>query len=316
MGCSRCRGPAGWMPGANAPAMSLLTRTIGVSFTVLVAVAVALPATAAQDEEAPPPLKAMADAERAFAKRAAETNWRDAFLEFFADDAVSFQGNVPGPARERLRKLPPPSEGTELIWEPRVGDIAASGDLGWLTGPVVTRVPGKPDRPGCYFSIWKKQPDGRFKVILDEGTNPPDTVPFAAGFVRSAATARPSAPRPDDTPEASLLAADRALGEAIAARGAASAYDSVMHDAVRVHRNGVMPMTSRAEATKWLAMSVTSMSSAPEKSETSAAGDLGYTWGKATVTARDGKERTGYYVRVWTRRADGGWQLAADVAQA
>jgi ketosteroid isomerase-like protein len=88
-----------------------------------------------------------------------------------------------------------------------------------------------------------------------------------------------------------------------------------MHDAVRVHRNGVLPMTSRDEAIKWLAASVKAMSSAPEKSEASAAGDLGYTWGKATVTGQDGQARSGYYVRVWTRRADGGWQLAADIAQ-
>lgn len=156
---------------------------------------------------------------------------------------------------------------------------------------------------------------GRFKVILDEGINPPGKVPFAAGFVRSKATARPFTARPGEAPEETLIAADRALGEAIAARGAASAFESVMHDAVRVHRNGVLPMTSRAEATRWLATSVKAMSSKPEKSESSAAGDLGYTWGKATVTGQNGEAQTGYYVRVWTRRADGGWQLAADIAQ-
>lgn len=295
--------------------MQLLSRTNVAVLALAFALVVGLSAAVIPEDAIPPSLKAMVDTERAFARRAADTNWRDAFLEFFADAAVSFQGNVPGPARERLSKLSPPAQGIELLWEPRLGDIAASGDLGWLTGPAVTRVPGKPDRHGCYFSVWKKQPDGSFKVILDEGINPPGKVPFAAGFVRSKATARPFTARPGEAPEETLMAADRALGEAIAARGAASAFESVMHDAVRVHRNGVLPIISRAEATKWLAASVTRMSSTPEKSESSAAGDLGYAWGKATVTGQNGEAQTGYYVRVWTRRADGGWQLAADIAQ-
>lgn len=257
----------------------------------------------------------MVTAERAFSARATEIGVRDAFIEFFADESVSFRPD-PGPARERMRKQPPPKPGSPAFtWEPRTGDVAASGDLGWLTGPVRFPQADGSIRHGCYFSVWKKQADGSFKVILDEGTNPPGEVPFAPGFVRSNATARPFTARPDEAAEASLMAADRALGEAIAARGAASAFGEVMHDAVRVHRNGVLPMTGRDEAVKWLDTSVKAMSSAPEKSETSAAGDLGYTWGQATVTGRDGQARTGYYVRVWTRRADGGWQLAADVAQ-
>ena len=38
----------------------------------------------------PRDLVAMADTERAFAKTATVKGWRDAFLEFFADDAMAF----------------------------------------------------------------------------------------------------------------------------------------------------------------------------------------------------------------------------------
>jgi ketosteroid isomerase-like protein len=294
--------------------MQILSRTIVAVLALAFAFVVSLPAAVIPSDVIPAALKAMADTERAFARRAAETNWRDAFLEYFAESAVSFQDNLPGPARDRLRKLPPPAPGIVLLWEPRVGDIASSGDLGWLTGPAVTKVPGKPERQGCYFSVWKKQPDGTFKVILDEGTNPPGKVRFAAGFVRATATARPFTPKPNEAPEQSLMASDRALGQAIAAVGAARAFGAVMHDGVRMHRNGVLPMTSKVDATRWLASSVKAMTSVSEKSESSAAGDLGYTWGKATVTGADGQAKTGYYVRLWTRGADGSWRLAADVS--
>ena len=92
----------------------------------------------AQDEISPA-LEALAETERAFAKAATVKGIRDAFLEFFADDAVAL---VPEPAswKARLRAGPSvPFSEHELLWEPRVGDVAASGELGWLTGPPPSR---------------------------------------------------------------------------------------------------------------------------------------------------------------------------------
>lgn len=295
------------MPRGGMWSIGVVSAAVGIVFASGVRGQDALPAA----------LTAMADNERAFSTRATETNWRDAFVEFFADEAVNFQPD-PGPARERLRKLPPPRPGVPAFqWEPRTGDVAASGDLGYLTGPV--RYPPGPDgsmRHGCYFSVWKRQTDGTFKVILDVGIQPPSAAPFAPGFVRSAAraTGRPAGSRAEA--ERSLFEADRAFGIAVASQGAAAAFGAVMHVGARLHRNGVLPLTSRDEATRWLASNVTAMTSEPLKSETGASGDLGYTWGKATVTGTDGKAAEGYYVRVWTLGNGGRWQLVADITPA
>jgi hypothetical protein len=75
-------------------------------------------------------------------------------------------------------------------------------------------------------------------------------------------------------------------------------------------------MTSRDEAARWLEGNVKAMTSEPMKSETGASGDLGYTWGKVTLTGPDGKPQSGYYVRVWTLGAANRWQLVADVTPA
>lgn len=264
----------------------------------------------------PPALVAMAEAERAFSRRASETTPRQAFIEFFADESVNFQPDA-GPARERLRKLPPPKPGAPAFqWEPRTGDVAASGDLGYLTGPVRYPQPDGSIRHGCYFSVWKKQADGTFKVILDIGIQPPSEVPFAPGLVRAPgqATGAPRGSRADA--ERGLLDADKAFSAAIAEKGAASAFRAVMHAGGRLHRNGVLPLTTRDTAAAWLDSNVKTMTSEPMKSETGAAGDLGYTWGKAVVTGADGKAATGYYVRLWTLGKDGRWQLVADLTPA
>src|SRR5205809_5146073 len=92
----------------------------------------------------PAALAAMVEAERAFARRAGEVGVRDSFLEFFADDAIRF-AEAPGPAKTFLRGLTPqPPSVVELAWAPRFGDVAASGELGYLTGPATRIVRGDP----------------------------------------------------------------------------------------------------------------------------------------------------------------------------
>lgn len=268
------------------------------------------------DRPIPAALAAMADAERAFSRRATETTPRDAFIEFFADESVSFQPG-PGPARDRLKQQPPPPPGRPAFtWEPRTGDVAASGDLGWLTGPVRFPQADGSIRHGCYFSVWKKQPDGSFRVVLDIGVQPPGEVAFAPGFVRAPSRATGTAPASRTEAERTLLEADKTFSAAIARDGAAMAFGKAMHPAARLHRNGFQPMTSRDQAATWLTAQVKTMTSEPMKSETGASGDLGYTWGKATVTGTDGKPVDGYYVRVWTFDAARGWQLVADITPA
>jgi ketosteroid isomerase-like protein len=300
-----------------------MSRTVSMCVRLIVALfAVAapfgVPALRGQtvNDPIPPALAAIADAERAFSRRASEKTPREAFIEFFADESVSFQGG-PGPARQRLRQQPSPPPGRPAFtWEPRTGDVAASGDLGWLTGPVKYPQPDGTIGHGCYFSVWKKQADGSFRVILDIGVQPPGEGPFAPGFVRapSRATGTPAPTRAQA--EQTLLEADKTFSAGIAKDGAAAAFRAVMHPDARLHRNGVLPMTSRDQAAQWLGAQVKSMTSEPIKSETGASGDLGYTWGKTTITGPDGKPVEGYYVRLWTLGAGNRWQLVADITPA
>lgn len=275
----------------------------------LVVIAVALGAA----ETLPPALVAMAEAERAFAKRAAASTVREAFIEFFADESVSFEPD-PGPARERLKaSTRPQPPGFQLLWEPRMGDIAASSDLGFLTGPAEYINPGQPNRFTNYFSVWKRQPNGDYRVILDIGVATPEKPSFAAGLTRARATAtwRGSADRAAD--EASLSAADRKLAAAAASTAAADAYGAALHPDARLMRHLSVPLVTRDAAVAWLRQETASMTMEPLKAEVAQSGELGYTWGKVSVDTAKGTRSTGYYVRVWTRQADGSWLIAADV---
>jgi ketosteroid isomerase-like protein len=264
----------------------------------------------------PIPLAAMAQTEREFAKAATVVGWRDAFLEYFADDAIAFSPGVV-PAKDGLRKQPStPSSIAELVWEPRTGDVAASGDIGWLTGPStsINRKGAEPvTRHGCYLSVWRKQPGGQWRVFIDVGANSPEPVPFAPGFTR---TTIPKPYRGSDgqaAATASLVEADRTLNTDVGSWGFARAFETRLASGARLHRPGSIPQTGQEAIVRWLGLHATTGTAKDVGVEAASSGDFGYTHGSFEV--KEPKPLTGVYIRLWNRDASGRWWLMVDVAQ-
>ena len=118
-------------------------------------------------------------ADREFAAAVAEGG-AEAWASWFDEDGAIIQprvGEIRGRAaiRDFMAALDDPS--VSLSWEPVRADIAASGELGWTTGSYVSSSvapDGTPQRgEGRYVSIWRRQEDGSWKVVMDLG-NPVD----------------------------------------------------------------------------------------------------------------------------------------------
>jgi ketosteroid isomerase-like protein len=57
-----------------------------------------------------------------------------------------------------------------LTWIPTHSEVASSGDLGYTYGVYTLRSHSSDSAvQGTYVSIWKKQPDGSWKYVLDSG---------------------------------------------------------------------------------------------------------------------------------------------------
>jgi ketosteroid isomerase-like protein len=259
----------------------------------------------------PPPLAAMAETEREFAAAAKVKGVRDAFLEYFTEDAMFEPGG--GSAKDQLRKQKPqPSSERELVWEPRTGDVAASGELGWLTGPgtfINHAGPDKTPRHTNYLSVWRKEPDGRWRVFIDLGTNLKAPATFAPGFTRFAFADRYTAKEPKAAAGDKLSAADRGLNERIASAGAAAAYADVLAPGARLHRDGVGALTEPSAVREWLT-NATGMTAQAAAAESAASGDLGYSYGTYRLGSTD---KSGTYLRIWTRDGQGRWRIVAEV---
>jgi ketosteroid isomerase-like protein len=102
----------------------------------------------------------------------------DAFLTYFAEDGVEIVDGGSIDDKEAMRKQPSWPEGATLTWTPVHADMASSGDLGYTYGNYVYSAKNKEGKLvvtyGKYTSIWKKQKDGQWKVVVDMGNSSPD----------------------------------------------------------------------------------------------------------------------------------------------
>lgn len=259
----------------------------------------ATPALAAGADPAP-----IIAAERAFAARAGEVGVARSFLEFMTDDAIVFNPD-PVKAKSVYGGQPPektPKEGgTQLAWWPNWAGIARSGDLGFTTGPA--EVSGK--RSVHYFTVWQKQPDGRWKWVYDGGAkSDPSQAPGPDAPVKALAAgdAKPMAPA---AAMAGVKAAEAALAER-ARFDAAAAYEAVLVADARVQGSALAPATTPEAVTKELATRAKTIEFAVLGGEASKAGDLAWTYGDARWTGG-----RGHYVRIWQRRG-GAWRIVFD----
>jgi hypothetical protein len=250
----------------------------------------------------PQALQRMVASERAFAAATAEIGFRDGFLAFFADDSIKIQRQGKNvtliPAREDLAAQPLPKLPivNQLIWEPFTGHISSDGTLGWLTGPFVLLNQAQKTTvgQGAYFSVWKRQANGTYRVWLDEGIRLPSIWLKASPFR--------VAPEPD---EGAAGTANEAIADAERAVSTdAGAWRARLSADARVHRDGMMPLVGRDEAVAW-ADRQKRPPCAPLRMETAASGDLAVVIGACEL---DGGTR-GSYVRVWKRSLGGRWRI-------
>jgi ketosteroid isomerase-like protein len=263
-----------------------------------------------------PQLQGLVDTERAFAQAATVKGLRDSFLEYFADDAIALTPGAES-AKARLRRQPAqPFSELEITWEPRLGDVAASNDIGWLTGPstIVDHTAAQPvPRFGNYLSVWRRQPDGPWRVYIDVGVNVPELPPFASGFTRVPVSARYAGTEGKTQATEALAGADRSMNARISSAGAAAGFAAWTIPPSRLHRPGVPPVVGPDAIAAWMTANTPSMRAVSTAVEAAQSGDLGYSYGTYTIDAPT--VAGGAYVRVWTRNARGEWLVVADVAQ-
>jgi len=129
----------------------------------------------------------LARMEDAFCAMAKTKGIRAAF-EYYAAPDVAFIDTDPrryrGLAAVRAR-IGPDRPGATLTWSALFTDVSADGTLGYNWGRYEARFPDADGREtvrtGFFLTIWKRQPDGTWRYVMDTGAlDEPAPAPAAA----------------------------------------------------------------------------------------------------------------------------------------
>jgi len=254
-------------------------------------------------------LTSLVAAERSFAAMSVAEGMRDAFLANLAADGIVFRpGPVNGQAVWKSRKAIP----VLLTWEPETADIASSGDLGFTTGPWEARDYGSRKNPpayGYYMSVWRKQADGTWKVLLDLGTGNDKADTSSVHF-------RPMLSYADnsninikgDTTRArkNLTASELKLSETIRDAGFQAGVTAYFHECARIHRDGLFPVT-QTQSVGRDSLGNQKISYDKQSFFVSHAADFACVYGEYHMVSEHGS-----YVRLWKRKGDE-WQVILDL---
>lgn len=101
------------------------------------------------------------------------------FASWFADDGVALgNGKAPIIGKVAIAKSANWSPADyQLTWTPTDAMMGPSGDMGYTWGHYEGRAKDANGNPvltsGRYITMWRKEPDGSWKVVLDAGANEP-----------------------------------------------------------------------------------------------------------------------------------------------
>jgi ketosteroid isomerase-like protein len=230
------------------PARPDARLSLAAALAAALAVAQALPACAGHRAAAPAapgaaPLRTPAavavearDADRAMSAASAARD-PDAFIGHVAPDALFLAGRVTaGRAAvgiEWAERLTP--GGPLLTWEPDRAEAAGSGDLVLTGGTWRWLEAGETDPAkagtGRYFTVWRREPDGLLRAVLDGGDRP--VPPLPAAVVRRPLRTFTSADGALSAEGGLLLEGEREVGWYAVVRQGAGAGAKVLLDSAR-----------------------------------------------------------------------------------
>lgn len=111
--------------------------------------------------------------EKEFCEMAQKEGVQKAFVYFAADSAVILRHNkvLKGKEAIRLQYESFPRKGARLEWAPDFADVSASGDLGYTYGKYTLTstdsVGHATQSEGIFHTVWKRQPDGKWRFVWD-----------------------------------------------------------------------------------------------------------------------------------------------------
>lgn len=256
------------------------------------------------------PLDQVVCREKEFAGMSLSHGVKAAFLGFLADQAILFR---PGPVEGKSWMAGRPDPPVQLTWGPLFAGVSCSGELGYTLGPyeLRDRAGQQPPRHGHYFTLWKKEADGPWKVILDYGVSYEKPWGGPASFRGETTDCRSVAPGGDARRNA-WEKEEKSICRKLTAEGSERTLAPFLSADTWLLWDGEQPLQGRKPGLDFLRKQdrkARVVRCEPLGAGSSAAGDLGFSYG----SLQDSLGRQGYYLRLWRSSGRGNPRLSAAV---
>ena len=255
-------------------------------------------------------LKKVIDTEKAFAQTSLDKGSKNAFLEFLGKDAIVFDKGSALNGLEYWQKL---DFKNLLTWQPTFAEIAVSEELSYTLGNFQVHNLTAEDKPlshGSFFTLWKKQTDGNWKVALDFGVNHPEISVITPSIRESYAIFKPY-----ELKNTSILAERMVFMNDFFywknAKTSLNPFEPHLSQDIKLYRNNILPIIGREAAKNYLkktydkAIVYTGL-----KAISSQAGDIVCVYGVIS-----GKGKMGEYVRIWKQETKDVWKMVVEMVE-
>ena len=261
-----------------------------------------LPALGAEEHTSLQALRALVATENNFSRASVEHGIRDSFLQFFADDSIIF---APEPKKKKKFYANYEHKGRKLIWWPIFATIANSADLGVTTGPWEIKSSASDDTSvafGQFVSIWKRQPEKSWKVIVDVGIDNPQAEK-PPGEAELSPPNEVLQSEDVDLARRALENAEIAFAKALTEDEGGAIVTWASND-IRVFRENAFPVVGKTAAKLMLNSDTAKMMRASSGGGMSASADLAYQYGAYSADRMNVTER-GYFLSIWKAERNG-----------
>jgi|WetSurMetagenome_2_1015567.scaffolds.fasta_scaffold27300_3 ketosteroid isomerase-like protein len=251
-------------------------------------------------------LDSLAKSEMAFAKLSDEKGTKTAFVNFLTDDAIVLR---PKPIKGKKFYEELKEDGSKLIWKPTFADISTDGKLGFTTGPWQFSIDSVKVF-GHYVTIWQKQVNGDWKVILDAG------IPHQVVLLDTFSLHLPNRLKENNIISTQFDRNGLSEIEKIISQKCEDSKSQVplvqyFDISVKFYRNTYLPITGKKSVEKFINTGNEYYKWTVGGSNISDTDDLGYTYGLGEIISPSDSKKFSY-LHIW-KKQNNNWKIILDL---
>lgn len=226
---------------------------------------------------------------------------KKAFYNHLSDSAVTFGRTI------RKGKKNFEGDGDTIAWlnwKPVFTDISSSGDFGYNTGPWEfwnNREDEKPVAFGEFVSVWKIQPDGKWKVEIDIGNY--HNFPLRKEAI-STSTISLKKTKSGKQQTNTLFEVEKKFTQQLN-------YSELISKEARFYREDHLPITDASEVSNTIVTHSSKIKYSFIDGMIASSEDLGFVYGIAMESGENSTQY--YYLRIWKKEDGKNWKIVLDL---